>query len=72
MPAVRGLLISFTDWDLLTPAKPVGLGNYQKLLQDDEFWHALWVTFIYVVINVSTQTVFGLTIAVFIDRLTRS
>lgn len=72
VPAVRGLLISFTDWDLLTPPNPVGLGNYQKLLQDEEFWHALWVTFIYVVINVSTQTVFGLTIAVFMDRLTRS
>jgi len=72
VPAVRGLLISFTDWDLLTPAEPVGLDNYRKLLQDREFWHALWVTLVYVVINVSTQTVFGLTIAVFMDRLTRS
>ena len=72
VPAVRGLLISFTDWDLLTPAEPVGLGNYQRLIGDREFWHALWVTLVYVVINVSTQTVFGLTIAVFMDRLTRS
>ena len=24
VPAVRGLLISFTDWDMLTPAEPVG------------------------------------------------
>ena len=72
VPAVRGLLISFTDWDLLTPAEPVGLGNYQRLIRDRDFWHALWVTFVYVVINVSTQTVFGLTIAVFMDRLTRS
>ncbi len=72
VPAVRGLLISFTDWDLLTPAKSVGLANYSKLLNDGEFWHALWVTIIYVIINVSTQTAFGLTIAVFMDRLTRS
>ena len=27
IPAVRGVLISFSDWDLLTPAKSVGLEN---------------------------------------------
>src|SRR4029079_17099941 len=57
VPAVRGLLISFTDWDLLTTPKPVGLANYQKLIVDIDFWKALWVTLQYVVINIFFQTV---------------
>ena len=28
MPSVRGLLMSFTNWDLLRPAKFTGLANY--------------------------------------------
>lgn len=72
IPAVRGLLISFTDWDLFTPARPVGLANYQKLVADPDFWHSLWVTLTYVVINISFQTVLAILIAVLMDRLTQS
>src|SRR5690349_16792486 len=41
VPAVRGVLISFTNWDLLTTPKFVGAANYQKLLQDPQFWNSL-------------------------------
>ncbi|HXV99151.1 MAG TPA: sugar ABC transporter permease [Anaerolineae bacterium] len=72
VPAVRGLLISFTNWDLLTPAQPVGLANYQKLITDVDFWKALWVTLNYVVINIFVQTALAILIAVLMDRLTKS
>ncbi|RME45934.1 MAG: sugar ABC transporter permease [Chloroflexi bacterium] len=72
VPAVRGLLISFTDWDLLTAPKPVGLDNYSRLLQDEDFWNSLKVTVYYVLLNIPLQTVLALTIAVMMDRLTRS
>ena len=72
VPAVRGVFISFTDWDLLTPAEPVGLANYQKLIADIDFWKSLWVTLNYVVINIFIQTVLAILIAVLMDRLTKS
>ena len=72
VPAVRGLFISFTDWDLLTPAQPVGLANYQKLITDVDFWKALWITLNYAVINIFIQTVLAILIAVLMDRLTKS
>ncbi len=72
IPAVRGVFISFTDWDLLTPAKSVGLANYQRLLTDTDFWKAMWVTLTYVVINIFVQTVLAVLIAVLMDRLTKS
>jgi len=72
LPAVRGLLISFTDWDLLQPANFVGLANYQRLLTDSAFWRSLYVTLGYVVINITVQTVLAILIAVLMDRVAKS
>jgi len=72
IPAVRGLFISFTNWDLLTEPAYVGLANYGDLLQDKEFWNSLRVTIAYVLWNIPPQTILGIGIAVMMDRLTRS
>jgi multiple sugar transport system permease protein len=72
IPAVRGVLISFTDWDLLTQARSVGLENYAKLLQDPNFWNSLKVTIYYVLLNIPIQTVLALVIATMMSRLTKS
>jgi multiple sugar transport system permease protein len=72
IPSVRGVFISFTNWDLLTPAKQVGLANYAKLLQDPNFWNSLKVTVYYVLLNIPIQTVLAMVIAVMMSRLTKS
>lgn len=72
IPTVRGFYLSFTDWNLLGSPEFVGLENFRRLLQDDLFWNALWVTFQYVVINIGLQTVIAIGMAVLMDRLTRS
>jgi multiple sugar transport system permease protein len=71
-PTIRGLYLSFTDYDLLTSPSFAGLDNYRRLLEDDVFWNSLWVTLEYVLINISVQTVVALLLAVLIHRLTRS
>jgi multiple sugar transport system permease protein len=72
VPAVRGLMISFTDWDMLTPAKYVGFGNYVHMFQDADFWNALKVTSLFVFWNISIQTILALFLAVLMSRLTQS
>jgi multiple sugar transport system permease protein len=72
VPAVRGVLISFTDWDLLTAPKQVGLANYAKLISDPEFWNALKVTIYYVLLNIPVEIVLAMVIAVMMSRLTKS
>ncbi len=72
VPAIRGVIISFTDWDLLTPAKAVGLANYLQLLKDPNFWRALKVTAYYVLLNIPLQTILAMVIAVMMSRLTKS
>ena len=72
VPAVRGIWISFTDWDLLREAKFIGIENYVDLLSDKDFWNALLVTLYYVLLNIPLQTVLAMIIAVMMSRLTKS
>ncbi|MCB0133259.1 MAG: sugar ABC transporter permease, partial [Caldilineaceae bacterium] len=72
VPAIRGLWISTTDWDLLTDPTFIGAENYAKLVSDPNFWNALKVTLYYVVLNIPLQTVIAIGIAVMMDRLTKS
>lgn len=72
VPAVRAVTISFTDWDMLTPATFVGFDNYVRMFKDPDFWNALKVTSIFVFWNISVQTVFALLLAVIMSRLTKS
>ena len=71
-PTLRGIYLSFTRFNLLTPAEWVGLDNYIRMVHDPIFWDSLKVTVEYVVINIGVQTVAALAIAVLLQRLTQS
>ena len=70
-PTLRGIYLSFTKFNLLTPPKFNGLDNYIRMVQDPVFWNALKVTIFYVIVNIGVQTVFALVIAVMMQRLTK-
>jgi multiple sugar transport system permease protein len=70
-PTLRGIYLSFTKFNLLTPPEFNGLDNYIRMVQDPVFWNALKVTLYYVVINIALQTVLALVIAVMMQRLTK-
>jgi multiple sugar transport system permease protein len=70
-PTIRGLYLSFTKFNLLTPPKFNGLDNYIRMVQDPVFWNALKVTVYYVIVNIGVQTIFALIIAVMMQRLTK-
>ena len=72
-PALRGMYISFTDWNLIANSGSwVGLDNYERLSGDRQVWESLKITLVYTVINIGSQTVLAVAIAVAMDRLTRS
>jgi multiple sugar transport system permease protein len=73
IPALRGLYLSFTDFNLLRDSGQwIGIRNYKAMLSDALFWNALGTTFKYVVINIGIQTLLALGIAVLMHRLTKS
>ena len=71
-PALRGLYWSFTDYSLLSEPEFVGLENYSAVIVDPEFWNSMRVTIWYVILNVGSQTLIALLLAVLMQRLTRS
>ena len=67
-PALRAVVISFTEWNLLSDPEFVGLGNYQEIFTDERFWRSLRVTFWYVLWNIPLQTALAIFMAVMLDR----
>ncbi|MBU2670735.1 sugar ABC transporter permease [Actinoplanes bogorensis] len=70
-PTLRGIYLSFTKFNLLTPPEFNGLDNYIRMGQDPVFWNSLVVTLYYVVVNIVLQTALALVIAVMMQRLTK-
>jgi multiple sugar transport system permease protein len=47
LPVFASLCLAFCDWDILTPIKFAGLGNFSALLKDRDFWYYLYNTFFF-------------------------
>lgn len=71
-PAVRGLYLSFTDYNLLSDPTFVGIQNYRDIAADPVFWNSMAVTLQYVLINIVVQTLAALFLAVLLHRFTKS
>jgi multiple sugar transport system permease protein len=71
-PMAASLGISFTRWDLLTPAKFVGLRNYEKMLTRDPLvWQSLKVTAKYTSAYVPIELAGGLALALIMNQKLR-
>lgn len=68
-PILYNAYISVFDWNILdsdTPERLVGLGNYQAILADPSFLHALWVTGSFTVLAVAIEFALGLSLALLV------
>ncbi len=66
-PMLASLGLSFTNWDLLTPAKLVGVSNYRRLMSDAEFWRTLKNTGTFLIGYVPLVLTMGLLVAVLLN-----
>jgi len=71
-PTIRGIYISFTDYDVFTSPVFTGLANYARLFSDETFANSARATILYVLINILLQTTLALGLAVLMHRLTQS
>jgi multiple sugar transport system permease protein len=71
-PTIASLYLSFTDYDLLRPARWSGLKNYEyAFFHDVRLGNALSVTFHYVVWSVPLKLAVALALAMALDRSVR-
>jgi ABC-type sugar transport system permease subunit len=68
IPVVLVIILSLTQWNLLTPIKWVGFSNYVNIFRFDGFGHSLLVTAYYVLLNIPAQTVIALGMALLLNN----
>jgi trehalose/maltose transport system permease protein len=68
-PLARTIWFGFTDANLsdLDAAEFVGVLNYVYLLQDPDWWGAVWNTLLFAFVSVTLETLLGLGIALALD-----
>ncbi|WP_239677967.1 carbohydrate ABC transporter permease [Natronosporangium hydrolyticum] len=67
-PIFASLVLSFTDYSLLSSPSWIGLENYERMLNDPRLHSAMWVTLRYVVVSVPLQLALALALALVLDR----
>ena len=71
-PICISVYYSFTNKSLLGKAvKFVGFDNYVSVLQNPDFYHALWNTLVYTIISLSLQLFFGFIVALSLHKINR-
>ncbi len=71
IPILASLGLTFHEWDLLTPPRFVGLGNFQRLIHDRNFWSALAHTLYFIVGYIPLVMVIALGVAVVLNQRIR-
>lgn len=66
-PMIASAALSFTEWEILTPPKWVGLDNYAAMFRDPLFGQSLWNTVYYTVLGVPAYLLASLAIALMLN-----
>lgn len=69
-PFFSAFYLSFTNTRLIarSPAKFVGLANYERLINDELFWQSLRNNFVFVLVVVPVQTALALILAMLVNQ----
>ena len=73
IPFFTSLYLAFTEYDMLTDPKWVGIDNFIKMFtQDKLFWKSFWVTFKFAMIQVPVKRLVSLGVALVLSRNTKA
>ena len=67
-PIAFSIFLTFHDWNIIGPMKPVGLANYIKLFQDHYFLKSIGNTLVFLLIHIPLQVVVALGLAVVLNE----
>jgi multiple sugar transport system permease protein len=67
-PIIASIVISMTDWTIISSPNWVGLQNYRDMFSDRDFVHSIMVTLRYAVMAVPLHLVAGLALALLLNQ----
>ena len=73
IPFFTSLYLAFTDYNILTPPKWIGIQNFRRMFFEDKyFWTSFWVTFKFAFIQVPIKMLVSLGVALILSRNTKA
>lgn len=66
-PIVASMLLSFTNWNLISPAKWEGFENYRDMFGDRDFRQSIKVTMFYAILAVPLYQIAGIALATLLN-----
>jgi multiple sugar transport system permease protein len=70
-PLAYSLWMSLQAYNIITPARFIGLRNYERILTDDTFWHSAVVTLQFAIPTFVIEVLLGFGMALLLERHTR-
>jgi multiple sugar transport system permease protein len=67
-PVIFSIVLTFNDWNIISPMKYIGLNNYVRLFNDALFFKSLWNTGIFLVIHIPLQIIAALLLAELLNQ----
>ncbi len=73
IPFFSSLYLAFTEYNVLSPAKWIGLDNFIRMFfQDKLFWKSFFITFKFALIQVPLKLIVSLGVALILSRATKA
>jgi multiple sugar transport system permease protein len=69
IPFIGIVVLSFLQWDLITPAHYAGTSNYRALLHDPQVGEALLNSFLFDVLTTALHVIFGMGLAIAVTQI---
>lgn len=66
-PMLYSLMLSTMEWNIITPMKFIGFGNYKDLFSNDLFWKSLKATAYYAILSVPLIIIVDFMVAILLN-----
>lgn len=70
-PVVFSVVLTFHNWNIISPMQYIGLANYERLFKDRLFWQAIYNTLRFLVVHIPLQILIALVLAELLNRTVR-
>ncbi|OGS18423.1 MAG: hypothetical protein A3J83_01005 [Elusimicrobia bacterium RIFOXYA2_FULL_40_6] len=67
LPVIVSFVLTFLQWDILTPPKFIGLANWINLVKDKDFWYYLYNTFFFM-LGIPLKMIVALALALLVNH----
>ncbi len=67
-PVVFSIILTFHNWNIISPMEFVGFDNFARLFQDRLFWKAITNTLVFLLVHIPLQIVVALALAYLLNR----